>query len=85
MDGKFVFKLKRDQDGNVVRWKVRFVVKGYSAIYGIDYNETAAPTMRMETFRAVAHIAAVNGWNCTKLTSKRLSFVANLNQWRRYI
>jgi Reverse transcriptase (RNA-dependent DNA polymerase) len=62
MDGKFVFRLKRDQHGNPVRWKARFVVKGYSAIYGIDYNETTSPTMRMETFRAVAHVAATNGW-----------------------
>ena len=45
MDGKFVFKLKRDQHGVPVRWKARFVVKGYSAIYGIDYNETTSPTM----------------------------------------
>jgi hypothetical protein len=50
MDGKFVFRLKRDQHRNPVRWKARYVVKGYSAIYGIDYNETMAPTMRMETF-----------------------------------
>jgi hypothetical protein len=62
MDGKFVFRLKRDQHGNPVRLKARYVVKGYSAIYGIDYNETTAPTMRMETFRTVAHVAAVNGW-----------------------
>src|ERR1700683_1335304 len=62
MDGKFVFRLKHDQHGNPVRWKARYVVKGYSAIYGIDYNETTAPTMRMETFQTVAHIAAVNGW-----------------------
>ena len=62
MDEKMVFKLKRDQDGKAVRWKARYVVKGYSAIHGIDYNETTAPTMRMETFRAVAHVAAVHGW-----------------------
>ena len=62
MDGKFVFKHKRDGQGTIVRWKVRFVVKGYAAIYGVDYTDTAAPTMRMETFRAVAHIAAVNSW-----------------------
>jgi hypothetical protein len=62
IDGKFVFRLKRDQHGTPVRWKARFVVKGYSAIYGIDYNETTSPTMRMETFRMVAHVAAVNGW-----------------------
>jgi hypothetical protein len=62
MDGKMVFKLKRDENGKPVRWKARYVVKGYSAIYGIDYNKTTAPTMRMETFRVVAHVAAVNGW-----------------------
>ena len=62
MDSKFVFRLKQDQHGTPVRWKARFVVKGYSAIYGIDYNETTSPTMRMETFRTVTHIAAVNGW-----------------------
>ena len=62
MDGKFVFRLKRDQHGNPVRWKARFVVKGYSAIYGIDYNETTSPTMQMEKFWAVVHVAATNGW-----------------------
>jgi len=62
MDRKFVFKLKRDENGTPVRWKARFVVKGYAGVYGIDYNETTAPTMRMETFRAVAHIAAANDW-----------------------
>jgi hypothetical protein len=44
MDGKFVFKLKHNENGSIIRWKVRFVIKGYLAIYGIDYNETAAPT-----------------------------------------
>src|ERR1700734_4257569 len=62
MDGKFVFRLQWDQNGNPVRWKARFVVKGYSAIYGIDYNETTAPTMRYQTFRGDCHIAAVNSW-----------------------
>ena len=45
MNGKFVFKVKHDEEGRAVRWKVRYVVKGYSAIYGIDYTETTAPTM----------------------------------------
>jgi hypothetical protein len=62
MDGKFVFRLKRDQNENPVWWKAHFVIKGYSAIYGIDYNETTAPTMQMETFRTVAQVAAVNNW-----------------------
>src|SRR5258705_393289 len=62
MDGKFVFKHKRDTEGTIVHWKVRFVVKGYATIYGVNYANTTALTMHMETFRAVAHIAAINGW-----------------------
>jgi len=50
MDSKMVFKLKQDENGNPIRWKAHFVVKGYSAIYGIDYNDTTTPTMQMETF-----------------------------------
>ena len=37
MDGKFVFRHKRDKHGTIVRWKAQFVAKGYSAIYGVDY------------------------------------------------
>jgi hypothetical protein len=62
MDGNFIFRFKRDEEGNIIRWKARFVVKGYSATYSVDYLETTAPTMHMEMFRAVAHIATVKGW-----------------------
>jgi hypothetical protein len=62
MDRRFVFKVKHDEKGHAVRWKVRYMVKGYAAIYGIDYTETTVPTMHMETFRAIAYIAAVCRW-----------------------
>ena len=40
---KWIFKLKRNSDGDVVRYKARLVVKGYSQKHGIDYNEVFAP------------------------------------------
>jgi hypothetical protein len=45
MDGKFVFKVKHDEKGCAVCWKVRYMVKGYSAIYGVDYTKTMALNM----------------------------------------
>ena len=36
---KWIFKLKRNSDGDVVRYKARLVVKGYSQKHGIDYDE----------------------------------------------
>jgi hypothetical protein len=58
----WVFKLKRDRDGNVCRYKARLVAKGYSQRAGIDYQETFAPVIRMSTFRVVVGIANAMGF-----------------------
>lgn len=36
IDSKWIFKLKRNADGTVERFKARLVVKGYSQTKGID-------------------------------------------------
>jgi hypothetical protein len=45
---KWVFKLKKDPDGNVVKYKARLVVKGYAQRQGVDFDEVYAPVARME-------------------------------------
>jgi hypothetical protein len=40
---KWIFKLKRDEQGSVVKHKARLVVKGYSQQHGINYEEVYAP------------------------------------------
>jgi hypothetical protein len=62
MKGKFVFHIKRDAEGMAIRWKVCFVAKGYEAVYGVDYKKTTSPTMQLETFKIIAHLSAVFGW-----------------------
>lgn len=62
LKGRFVFHLKRDQWGRVVRHKVCFVVKGCGAVPGVDFTKTTSPTMHMETYQVVFHIAAAMGW-----------------------
>ena len=39
---KWIFKVKRNSDGDIVRYKARLVVKDYSQKHGIDYNEVFA-------------------------------------------
>jgi Reverse transcriptase (RNA-dependent DNA polymerase) len=63
LKGKLVCKWKCDDAGNIVRYKVRYVAKGYAQRYGVDYDKTTAPTVRLESFRTILHIAATLGWD----------------------
>jgi transposase InsO family protein len=63
LKGKLVCKRKRDDVGNISRYKVRYVAKGFAQRYLIDYDKTTAPTARLESFRALLHIAATLDWD----------------------
>lgn len=70
MDGKFVFRLKRDENGDPTRFKARWVCRGFQAVPGIDFNKTTSPTMRMESLRAILHIAAARDWDIFQVDVK---------------
>ena len=56
---KWVFQVKKDAAGNVVRYKARLVAQGFSQVPGIDYFNTFAPVARLVSIRAVLAMAAV--------------------------
>ena len=68
--GKLVCKRKRDDSGRIVRYKVRYVAKGFAQRYGIDYDKTTAPTVRLESFRAILHLAASLNWDLRQFDIK---------------
>lgn len=61
MENKWVFKIKRDSDGNVSRYKARLVAKGFTQKHLIDYNETFSPVVRYSTLRMFFALAAELG------------------------
>ncbi|KAJ0653431.1 putative RNA-directed DNA polymerase [Helianthus annuus] len=67
---KWIFKTKLGVDGKIVKHKARLVVKGYSQLHGIDYQETFAPVARFETIRVVISVAAQRGWELHQLDVK---------------
>jgi hypothetical protein len=58
IDSMWVYANKYDADGNIIRRKARLVAKGYTQISGLDYDQTYASVVRLESFRIVAALAA---------------------------
>lgn len=51
LTNRWVFKIKRKQDGSINCYKARLVARGHEQKHGIDYNEVFAPVARYETIR----------------------------------
>jgi hypothetical protein len=62
VDSRWVFKKKRDQTGKVVRYKARFVAKGFSQEPGKDFFDVFAPVAKSGSLRTVLAAAAANDW-----------------------
>ena len=63
----WVFKLKRDDQGNYTVYKARGCVDGSRQKQGLDYNETFAPTCREDTFKTLLALAVAKDWGLTQL------------------
>ena len=55
---KWIFKNKRDSNGNVERYKARLVAKGFTQREGIDYKETFSPVSSKDSFRTIMALVA---------------------------
>ena len=62
VSSKWLFKIKRDADGNPVRYKARFVARGFSQTPGVDYQDTFSPTVSHASVRLLFALAAKMDW-----------------------
>jgi len=58
LGSRMIFKVKRNMDGSVQRFKARLVARGFAQRAGIDYEEVFAPTVDFSSVRTLLTIAA---------------------------
>ena len=64
---KWVYRLKRNADGSIARYKARLVAQGYLQQHGFDYDETFSPVVKPATIRLLLALAMNNGWELRRL------------------
>ena len=60
--GRWVYKIKHDSNGNIDKFKARYVAKGFKQIEGIEYCDTFAPTSKPETFKFLLALSAIENF-----------------------
>ncbi|GAA0159049.1 transmembrane signal receptor [Lithospermum erythrorhizon] len=67
---RWIYKTKRDENGDISKHKAKLVEKGYVQQHGIDYTEVFAPVARMDTVRRILSMAAQRSWRIYQLDVK---------------
>src|ERR1700678_3477690 len=58
---KWVYRIKQDHEGKITCYKGRLVAKGFTQIPRIDFTETFAPVMRLDTLRLLLALTTIWG------------------------
>jgi hypothetical protein len=64
---KWVYKIKIKQDGILNRYKARLVATCFKQRYGIDYDNTFSPIVKIATVHTILSIDISYGWSLRQL------------------
>ncbi|XP_071683516.1 uncharacterized protein [Lolium perenne] len=70
VDCRWIYKIKQKADGSVDRYKARLVAKGFKQRFGIDYEDTFSPVVKIATVRLVLVVSVSRGWSLRQLDVK---------------
>lgn len=59
---KCIFRIKRNPDGSVSRYKARLVARGFTQNPKLDFHETFSPVVKPTTMRVMLSIVITNSW-----------------------
>ena len=70
LQGKWVWRLKRGSQNQVIRHKARYVIRGDMQQEGIDFFETFASVVKPMSYKAIFAIVAAQDWELEQMDVK---------------
>ncbi|KAF8729142.1 Reverse transcriptase (RNA-dependent DNA polymerase), partial [Rhizoctonia solani] len=80
MGCQWVLTIKQNKEGQPIQYKARLVVQGYSQQPGINYGQTFAPVVRLDSIRTLTSLANQNDWDIQQLDVTSAYLHANVKE-----
>jgi hypothetical protein len=77
---RWIYKKKKDMDGNVHIYKSRLVAKGFRQVQGVDYDETFSPVAMLKSIRIILAIAMYFNYEIWQMDVKTAFRNGNLDE-----
>jgi hypothetical protein len=76
---RWVFALKRDQEGKIVKFKACIVAQGFKQVFGINVSKTFAPTPTFSLLRLLLAMASCFCWPVASFDVKSTFLHSNID------
>ena len=77
---KWVFTVKCKSDGNIERYTAKLVAKGFTQTFGIHYQETFVPVVKINSIRVLLSSAVNLNWSLNQLDVKNVFLNGDLEE-----
>ena len=64
---KWIYKLKREIDEKVIRFKIRWIIWNFEQRENFDYNETFVIVIKLMNYKIIFAIIVANDWNLKQM------------------
>jgi hypothetical protein len=77
---RWVYRTKSTTDGHLRRYRSKLVSKGFQQVHDIDYDETFAPVVNMDSICLALSISTSKGWEVHQMDVKNSFLHGDLSE-----